>query len=54
MSDITLNGGGCGMSQCGCQNRSNKKLAVFDWLCDLPETMNETDFVEVQFKNNIS
>ena len=51
MSDITLNGGGCGMSQCGCQNRSNKKLTVFDWLCDLPETMNETDFVEVQFKN---
>lgn len=51
MSDITQKSGGCGMNQCGCQNRSNKKLAVFDWLCDLPETLNETDFVEVQFKN---
>ncbi len=35
----------------GCKNTSNKKLAVFDWLCDLPETQKDTDFVEVQFKN---
>ncbi|MBO7255493.1 MAG: hypothetical protein J6U79_03845 [Paludibacteraceae bacterium] len=35
----------------GCKNTTNKKLAVFDWLCDLPETKLDTDFVEVQFKN---
>jgi len=26
-------------------------LSVHDWLCDLPETVQDTDFVEVQFKN---
>lgn len=26
-------------------------LPVTDWLCDLPENINETDLVEVQFKN---
>ncbi len=35
----------------GTQNTSGKKLAVHDWLCDLPETKHDTDFVEVQFKN---
>jgi cell fate regulator YaaT (PSP1 superfamily) len=49
--DITLNSGGCCMTKGGCQCHSNKKLGVFDWLIDLPETLNETDFVEVQFKN---
>lgn len=39
------------MTASGCKNTSNKKLAVFDWLCDLPETRQDTDFVEVQFKN---
>ncbi|OIP82078.1 MAG: hypothetical protein AUK44_08550 [Porphyromonadaceae bacterium CG2_30_38_12] len=51
--DISSNSGGCcktsGSGGCGC--RTNKKLAVYDWLSDLPETMHETDFVEVQFKN---
>lgn len=49
--DITLNSGGGCMTKGGCQCRSNKKLAVFDWLGDLPETLKDTDFVEVQFKN---
>ena len=35
----------------GCKNTTNKKLAVFDWLCDLPETKLDTDFVEVQFRS---
>lgn len=39
------------MTASGCKNTSNKKLAVFDWLCDLSETRQDTDFVEVQFKN---
>ncbi|MDR1678439.1 MAG: hypothetical protein LBR81_01515 [Prevotellaceae bacterium] len=49
--DYKLNTGGCCMNQSGCCRNSNKKLAVFDWLCDLPETIIDTDFVEVQFKN---
>jgi len=39
------------MTKGGCRCNSNKKLSTFDWLCDLPETQKETDFVEVQFKN---
>lgn len=49
--DITLNSGGCCMTKKGCDCRSDKKLGVYDWLSDLPETMKDTDFVEVQFKN---
>jgi cell fate regulator YaaT (PSP1 superfamily) len=49
--DITLNSGGCCMIKKGCDCRSDKKLGVYDWLSDLPETMKDTDFVEVQFKN---
>jgi len=49
--DITLNNGGCCITKKGCDCRSDKKLGVYDWLSDLPETMKDTDFVEVQFKN---
>ncbi len=49
--DYTLNTGGCRMNKKGCNRNSNQKLATFDWLCDLPETQKETDFVEIQFKN---
>ncbi|MBQ9591855.1 MAG: hypothetical protein IJR32_03335 [Paludibacteraceae bacterium] len=35
----------------GCRGVSGKKLSVYDWLADLPETVSDTDFVEVQFKN---
>ena len=45
------NGSGCAMNKTGCCRNSNKKLSSFDWLCDLPETVKDTDFVEVQFKN---
>ena len=34
----------------GC-GRSNSQLHVFDWLCGVPGNLEETDFVEVQFKN---
>ncbi len=34
-----------------CCTRGTHKLEVFDWLCDLPESQNETQMVEVQFKN---
>ena len=34
-----------------CKCRSDKKLSVYDWLQDIPESHQDTDFVEVQFKN---
>ena len=39
------------MNKKGCRNAGKKKLSTYDWLCDLPETELDTDFVEVQFKN---
>jgi cell fate regulator YaaT (PSP1 superfamily) len=49
--DFTLDNGGCKMNKKGCCHNSGQKLSVFDWLCDLPETQDDCDFVEVQFKN---
>ena len=39
-----------GISCKGC-GRQDKQLNVFDWLVDVPGNIDETDFVEVQFKN---
>lgn len=47
----TLNSGGCCANKKGCCRNSHQKLSTFDWLCDLPETQQDTDYVEVQFKN---
>ncbi len=49
--EYRLNNGSCCMNKKGCNKVSGKKLSVYDWLCDLPETVKETDLVEVQFKN---
>jgi cell fate regulator YaaT (PSP1 superfamily) len=49
--DYKLDTGGCRMNKKGCQRNSTQKLSTFDWMCDLPETHGDTDFVEVQFKN---
>lgn len=38
-------------SKCSTCNDRCGKLEVFDWLSDLPDLPNETDIVEVQFKN---
>ncbi|MBQ7824101.1 MAG: hypothetical protein IJ338_08030 [Bacteroidaceae bacterium] len=35
--------------KCCCSQQN--KLHCFDWLADIPESHNDTDFVEVQFKN---
>ncbi len=35
----------------GCKKTGARKLSVFDWFSDLPETIKTTDYVEVQFKN---
>jgi cell fate regulator YaaT (PSP1 superfamily) len=39
-----MNSKGC------CKNQCNK-LNTYDWLCDIPESQQATDYVEVQFKN---
>ena len=49
MNDYNTNG--CnGLSCQGC-GRQDKQLNVFDWAVDVPGNIDETDFVEVQFKN---
>jgi cell fate regulator YaaT (PSP1 superfamily) len=49
--EYRLANGGCRMNKKGCHRNSTQKLSTFDWMCDIPETQKETDFVEVQFKN---
>lgn len=39
------------MGQKGCSKIQNNKLNTYDWLCDVPDAGNATDYVEVQFKN---
>jgi len=39
--------GGC-MKSKGCSGLKIKKLNTFDWLCDLPQAQELTDWVEVQ------
>ncbi len=41
----------CGITQKGYNRNTHQKLSTFDWLSDLPESMKDTDYVEVQFKN---
>ena len=49
MSEYNNNGLN-GICSKGC-GRQNKQLNVFDWSVDVPGNIDETDFVEVQFKN---
>ena len=49
MNDYKPNGCDC-ISSKGC-GRQDKQLNVFDWLVDVPGNIDETDYVEVQFKN---
>ncbi|MDR2139045.1 MAG: hypothetical protein LBP50_05820 [Tannerella sp.] len=47
--DFIQNNGSC-LCRKGCC-RHNNKLHTYDWLSDIPEAEQVTDFVEVQFKN---
>lgn len=38
------------MGKKGCSKIQNNKLNTYDWLCDVPDAANATDYVEVQFK----
>ncbi len=49
--NFTLNNSGCCMNTKGCCKRQNNKLNTYDWLCDIPESEQATNYVEVQFKN---
>lgn len=49
--EYRLNLSGCCMKRKGCSGLKIKKLNTFDWLCDLPQAQELTDWVEVQFKN---
>ena len=49
--DFILDKSSSHMSCKGCSKRQDHKLNVYDWLCDIPEAENATDYVEVQFKN---
>ncbi len=46
-----LNTGSRCMGKNGCSKIQNNKLNTYDWLCDVPDAANATDYVEVQFKN---
>lgn len=39
------------MGKKGCSRVQNNKLNTYDWLCDVPDAEQATDYVEVQFKN---
>ena len=43
--------GECRMNAEGCCKRHINKLNNYDYLCDIPESVQTTDYVEVQFKN---
>lgn len=49
--EFTLNQDACHFSEKSCRRNSAHMLPVVDYLSDLPENVQETDFVEVQFKN---
>ncbi len=49
--DYKLYNGGCCMNRKGCCKNQNNKLNSYDWFCDIPESEQATDYVEVQFKN---
>lgn len=48
--DFILHNGSGGLSCKGC-SRQDKKLNTYDWLADIPGNAEESDMVEVQFKN---
>lgn len=51
MNDFTLNNESCQFSSKACRRNSAHMLPVTDWLCDLPDNIEENDLVEIQFKN---
>ena len=46
-----INNGSCHISEKSCKRNSHHMLPVMDWMSDVPSAGEETDLVEVQFKN---
>lgn len=49
--DFTIDNGCCHITKKAVNHNPRHMLPVVDWLSDIPATGNETDLVEVQFKN---
>ena len=49
--DFVINNGSCHISEKSCKRNSHHMLPVMDWMSDIPSASEETDLVEVQFKN---
>ena len=47
----TANLGCCAMIPGGCEGCSRNPMSTYDWLNDIPESLQSSDLVEVQFKN---
>lgn len=48
---FVINNGSCQITKKSCNRNSHHMLPVMDWLSDVPKTGQESDLVEVQFKN---
>ena len=48
--EFKLHNGSGGLCCKSC-SRQDKKLNTYDWLADIPGNAEESDMVEVQFKN---
>ena len=49
--DFVINNGSCHISEKACKRNSHHMLPVIDWMSDIPSAGEETDLIEVQFKN---
>ena len=49
--DFVINNGSCQITEKACKRNSHHMLPVIDWMSDIPSAGEETDLVEVQFKN---
>lgn len=51
MKDFVLHNGSGNFCCKSCSNQNKQQLNTYDWLADIPGNENETDLIEVQFKN---
>ena len=49
--DFVIDNGSCQITKKAVNHNPKHMLPVVDWMSDIPQTGNESDLVEVQFKN---
>ncbi|MBQ5387683.1 MAG: hypothetical protein IIU55_01210 [Paludibacteraceae bacterium] len=49
--DFIIDNGSCDITKKSCNRNSHHMLPVVDWMSDIPKVGDESDLVEVQFKN---